>query len=53
MLFRGLPLEFLVILAPVLLFSLCFHEFSHAFVAYKLGDNTPENMGRLNLSPLK
>ena len=53
MLFRGLPVEFLIILAPVLLFSLCFHEFSHAFVAYKLGDNTAEKMGRLNLSPLK
>ena len=52
MLFRGLPLEYLIILIPVLLFSLCFHEFSHAFIAYKLGDNTAEKMGRLNISPL-
>tara|TARA_Y100001970_G_C13893834_1_gene680111 strand:+ start:50 stop:679 length:630 start_codon:yes stop_codon:yes gene_type:complete len=51
MLFRGLPLEFLIILAPILLFSLCFHEFSHAYIAYKLGDNTAERLGRLNLSP--
>ena len=52
MLFRGLPLEYLIILIPVLLFSLCFHEFSHAFIAYKLGDNTAEKDGRLNISPL-
>ncbi len=52
MLFRGLPLEFLIILAPILLFSLCFHEFSHAYIAYKLGDNTAERLGRLNLSPI-
>lgn len=27
------------------------HEFAHAFVAYKLGDNTPYNMGRVTLNP--
>ena len=52
MLFRGLPLEYLIILSPVLLFSLCFHEFSHAYIAYRLGDNTAERLGRLNISPL-
>ena len=52
MLFRGLPLEYLIILAPVLLFSLCFHEFSHAYIANKLGDNTAKRLGRLNISPL-
>ena len=52
MLFRGLPVEYIIILIPVLLFSLCFHEFSHAFIAYKLGDDTAERMGRLNISPL-
>lgn len=27
------------------------HEFAHGFVAYKLGDNTAKNMGRLRFSP--
>lgn len=28
------------------------HEFSHAFVAHKLGDPTPEGEGRLTLNPI-
>lgn len=28
------------------------HEFAHAFVAYKLGDDTPKYQGRLTLNPL-
>ena len=28
------------------------HEFAHAFAAYKLGDNTAKNAGRLTLNPL-
>ncbi|MAV58823.1 MAG: site-2 protease family protein [Candidatus Marinimicrobia bacterium] len=52
MLTRGIPLEQIIILIPVLLFSLCFHEFSHAYAAYRLGDNTSKRLGRLNLSPL-
>ena len=27
------------------------HEFAHGFTAYKLGDNTAKNMGRLRFSP--
>lgn len=34
------------------LFALCFHEFSHGFVAKLKGDNTAEVMGRLTLNPL-
>ncbi|RME16258.1 MAG: site-2 protease family protein [Bdellovibrio sp.] len=34
-----------------LLFSLCFHEYAHAFVAKIKGDNTAELMGRLTLNP--
>jgi Zn-dependent protease len=30
-----------------------FHEFSHVFVAYLLGDTTGRDMGRLTLNPLK
>lgn len=51
MLFR-VPIEVLVLLIPVLLFALVFHEFSHAWVANKLGDPTARYSGRLTLNPL-
>jgi Zn-dependent protease len=35
------------------LVCITFHELSHGFVAYKLGDHTAKNMGRLTLNPLK
>lgn len=38
---------------PALLVGLTLHEFAHAFVAYKLGDPTAKNMGRLSINPLK
>ena len=43
----------LLLSLPIALFSLSFHEFSHGFVADKLGDPTAKNMGRLTLNPLK
>ena len=39
-------------LVPMLL-SLSVHEFSHAWVADRLGDDTPRRQGRLTLSPLE
>lgn len=36
-----------------LILSIGFHEFSHVFVAYTLGDMTGKNAGRLTLNPLK
>ena len=30
-----------------------FHEMAHGFVAYKLGDTTAKDQGRLSLNPLK
>ena len=41
-----------VLLVPVFLFSLCFHEFAHAWVAVKRGDPTPALMGRLTMHPM-
>lgn len=35
-----------------LIVSIGFHEFSHVFVAYVLGDNTGKAAGRLTLNPL-
>lgn len=36
---------------PVLI-AITLHELSHGFVAYKLGDPTAKNMGRLTINPL-
>ena len=44
-------LQFLV-LALVIIISLTVHEYSHGFVAYKLGDYTAKADGRLSLNPL-
>jgi Zn-dependent protease len=41
-----------VLYLVTMLLSLTVHEFSHAFVADKLGDDTPRSQGRLTLSPL-
>ena len=48
----NLPIDILIVLVPILIFSLCFHEFSHGYIAYKLGDNTANDKGRLTLNPL-
>ncbi len=38
---------------PVILLSLSVHEAAHGFVAWRLGDPTARNLGRLTLNPLK
>ncbi len=43
----------IAIAAPPLLFSITCHEVSHGYVAYKLGDPTAKDAGRLTLNPLK
>lgn len=40
-----------MVLIPLIL-SLTVHEFAHAFVAKRLGDDTAEKMGRLTLNPI-
>jgi len=42
----------LILLVPVILIALTFHEFSHALTANYLGDPTPRQMNRLTLNPL-
>ncbi|MGI6188511.1 MAG: site-2 protease family protein [Clostridiales bacterium] len=37
---------------PAVFLAIAFHEFAHAYSAYRLGDPTPKNMGRLTLDPL-
>lgn len=41
-----------LLLVPIFLFSLCVHEFAHAWVANRRGDPTARNAGRLSLHPL-
>ena len=43
----------MLLMLPVVLFSLSVHEAAHGFVAYKLGDPTARNLGRLTLNPMK
>lgn len=38
---------------PIVLIALTVHEVAHGFVAYKMGDPTARNLGRLTLNPLK
>ena len=38
---------------PIILLSLSLHETAHGFVAWKLGDPTARNLGRLTLNPIK
>ena len=42
----------LLISAPGVLIAITFHEFAHAFVADRLGDDTARREGRLSLNPL-
>jgi Zn-dependent protease len=46
-------LETFLLLAPIVLLSLAFHELAHAIVAFKLGDPTAKDEGRITLNPLK
>lgn len=36
---------------PAVLIAITFHEYAHAYVADKLGDDTPRRQGRLTLNP--
>ena len=49
---RDILISFLLTL-PVILIALSFHEAAHAFVAYKMGDRTAYNLGRVTLNPAK
>ena len=41
-----------VLAALAVLITLTIHEYSHGYAAYKLGDPTAKNLGRLTLNPL-
>jgi Zn-dependent protease len=43
----------LILLGIIIIFSISFHEFSHAITAHFLGDDTAKSNGRLTLDPTK
>ena len=43
----------MLIIAAITIISITIHEFSHGYVSYLLGDETPKNCRRLTLNPLK
>ena len=43
----------LLLSLPVVLLALSVHETAHGYVAYRLGDPTARNLGRLTLNPVK
>ena len=52
MIFNSIEPQIIILLIPALVFSLSFHEFAHAWMAYRLGDNTAAHLGRLTLNPM-
>lgn len=50
--FADFDLQNFLLMILVLCISLSFHEVSHGFIAYKLGDDTAYLAGRLTLNPL-
>ncbi len=42
----------LILQIPPFLLAITFHEFSHGWIAYKLGDPTAKNEGRLSFNPI-
>ncbi len=43
----------LLLTLPVIILALVIHETAHGYVAYKCGDRTAYNLGRLTLNPVK
>ncbi len=46
------PFAFILIAVP-LLYAIIFHELAHGWVAYRMGDPTAKQLGRLSLNPIR
>ncbi len=42
----------IILILPPILLALTFHEFMHGYVAYRLGDTTARDQGRLTFNPI-
>lgn len=49
--FLAFPFEQIPFVFVVLVIAFSLHEFAHAYTAYKFGDPTPKEMGRVTLNP--
>jgi Zn-dependent protease len=47
-----MELDTLLIRIPAILIALTIHEFAHGYIAWRFGDPTARNAGRLTLNPL-
>ncbi|NLP13310.1 MAG: site-2 protease family protein [Clostridium sp.] len=45
--------ELIIYWFMIFAFSISFHESAHAYVAYRMGDSTAKDQGRITLDPLK
>ena len=45
-------IQTLLLIAPPILLALTFHEYAHAYVANRFGDDTAKQSGRLTMNPL-
>ena len=52
-LFSAESLKLMLFRIPAIMIALSFHEFAHAYAAYKKGDPTAYNLGRMTLNPLR
>lgn len=50
--FQSLLLKFILLIPPMLL-AITLHEMAHGWMAYRLGDSTAKDAGRLTLNPFK
>jgi Zn-dependent protease len=48
-----LSLTNILMMTPILLLALPFHELAHGWVAYKMGDPTAKDAGRITMNPFK
>lgn len=51
--FEGVDLTQIALLTAVLIIAVVGHEIAHGWVAYKFGDLTAKNLGRLSVNPIK
>ena len=43
----------IILSIPSIMIALSFHEAAHGYIAYKMGDPTAKNLGRITLNPIK
>ncbi len=51
--FQSLSVSYIITVIVCLLVSITIHEFMHAYVGYKLGDDTAFENGRVSFNPLR